>query len=54
MDCVEGNAEGHKVLLTFTFRRIHLMLIFPLENQTQEEVLIVFARLEEKLGSEAF
>lgn len=54
MDCVEGDAEGHKVLLTFTFRRTHLMLIFLLENQTQEEVLIVFAWLEEKLGSELF
>jgi IS30 family transposase len=54
MDCVEGNAEGHKVLLTFTFRRTHLMLIFLLENQTQEEVLAVFAWLEEKLGTELF
>ena len=30
------------------------MLIFLLENQTQEEVLAVFAWLEEKLGTELF
>ena len=54
MDCVEGNAEGHKVLLTFTFRKTNLMLIFLLENQTQEEVLKVFAWLEAKLGTARF
>ena len=54
MDCVEGNAEGHKVLLTFTFRKTNLMLIFLLENQTQEEVLKVFTWLEAKLGTARF
>ena len=54
MDCVEGNADGHKVLLTFTFRRTTLMLIFLLESQTQEEVLKVFSYLEESLGTELF
>ena len=54
MDCVEGNAEGHKVLLTFTFRKTNLMLIFLLENQTREEVLKVFAWLEAKLGTARF
>ena len=54
MDCVEGNAEGHKVLLTFTFRKTNLMLIFLLEDQTHEEVLKVFNWLEEKLGTERF
>lgn len=54
MDCVEGKAEGHKVLLTFTFRRTNLMLIFLLDNQTQEEVLRVFSFLEAELGTDLF
>jgi IS30 family transposase len=54
MDCVEGNKDGHKVLLTLTFRKTNLMLIFLLENQTQEEVLKVFSWLEEKLGTDRF
>ena len=54
MDCVEGKAEGHKVLLTFTFRRTNLMLIFLLDSQTQEEVLRVFSFLEAELGTDRF
>ena len=54
MDCVEGKAEGHKVLLTFTFRRTNLMLIFLLDSQTQEEVLRVFSFLEAELGTHLF
>ena len=54
MDCVEGKAEGHKVLLTFTFRRTNLMLIFLLDSQTQEEVLSVFSFLEAELGTDLF
>lgn len=54
MDCVEGKAEGHKVLLTFTFRRTNLMLIFLLDSQTQEEVLGVFSFLEAELGTDLF
>ena len=54
MDCVEGNAEGRKVLLTFTFRRTNLMLIFLLDSQTQEAVLRVFSFLEAELGTELF
>ena len=54
MDCVEGKAEGQKVLLTFTFRRTNLMLIFLLDNQTQEEVLRVFSFLEAELGTDLF
>lgn len=54
MDCVEGKAEGHKVLLTFTFRRTNLMLIFLLDSQTQEEVLRVFSFLEAELGIDLF
>ena len=54
MDCVEGKAEGHNVLLTFTFRRTNLMLIFLLDSQTQEEVLRVFSFLEAELGTDLF
>ena len=54
MDCVEGNIEGQKVLLTLTFRKTTLMLIFLLESQTQEEVLKVFSTLEDALGTELF
>ena len=54
MDCVEGDADGHKVFLTFTFRRTHLMLIFLMEHQTQEEVLNIFSFLEKQLGIDRF
>ena len=54
MDCVEGNADGHKVLLTLTFRKTNLMLIFLLESQTQEEVLKTFNWLEQTLGLDLF
>lgn len=54
MDCVEGNKSGKKVLLTLTFRRTTLMLVFLLSSQTQEEVLRVFDLLEEKLGTDLF
>ena len=54
MDCVEGNKNGRKTLLTFTFRRTTLMLIFLLESQTQEEVHKVFDWLEKHLGTQAF
>ena len=54
MDCVEGKKTDKKVLLTLTFRKYNLMLIFLLESQTQEEVLRVFDWLEEELGTECF
>lgn len=54
MDCVEGNKNGRKTLLTFTFRQTTLMLIFLLESQTQEEVHKVFDWLEKHLGTQAF
>lgn len=54
MDCVEGKKGESKVLLTFTFRNCHLMLIFLLENQNQECVLDVFIWLETFLGQDAF
>lgn len=54
MDCVEGNKDGSKVLLTMTFRKTNLVLIFLLESQTQAEVLRVFDWLESKLGTALF
>lgn len=54
MDCVEGSKQGRKVLLTMTFRRTNLVLIFLLSSQTQEEVVRVFNLLEERLGKELF
>ena len=54
MDCVEGRKTSRKVLLTMTFRRTHLVLIFLLASQTQEEVLRVFNLLEERLGTVLF
>ena len=54
MDCVEGSKTSRKVLLTMTFRRTNLVLIFLLASQTQEEVLRVFNLLEERLGTILF
>ena len=54
IDCVEGSKTSRKVLLTMTFRRTHLVLIFLLASQTQEEVLRVFNLLEERLGTVLF
>ncbi|WP_252198227.1 hypothetical protein [Clostridium sp. MCC353] len=41
-------------MLTMTFRRCNLMLIFLLERQDQECVLKIFVLLENVLGKEAF
>ena len=54
MDCVEGKKSDKKVLLTMTFRKFNLMLMFLLESQTQEEVLLVFDYLEDALGTTLF
>ena len=54
MDCVEGSKKGRKVLLTMTFRRTNLVLLFLLASQTQQEVLRVFDLLEERLGTALF
>ena len=54
MDCVEGRKTDQKVLLTMTFRKFNLMLIFLLETQTTDEVLRVFDYLEDELGTELF
>lgn len=54
MDCVEGKKSDRKVLLTMTFRKFNLVLIFLLESQTQDEVLRIFDMLEGALGTELF
>jgi IS30 family transposase len=54
MDCVEGNKNSRKVLLTLTFRRTNLMLIFLLGSQTHEKVVTVFNWLEKELGTMLF
>ena len=54
MDCVEGSKTSRKVLLTMTFRRTNLMLMFLLSSQTKDEVLRVFNQLESRLGTELF
>ena len=54
MDCVEGTKTSKKALLTMTFRRTNLALLFLLSSQTQEEVRRVFDWLEEQLGKDLF
>jgi len=54
MDCVEGPKGSPEVLLTLTFRKTNLVLIFLLSHQTQEEVKRVFDWLESELGIESF
>ena len=46
MDCVEGKKGESRVILTFTLRNYHLMLMFHLEYQDQECVLKVFVWLK--------
>ncbi|KIR01158.1 Mobile element protein [Lachnospiraceae bacterium TWA4] len=54
MDCVESKRGEKETILTLTFRNCHLMLMFLLENQDQENVLNVFLWLETILGKTAF
>jgi IS30 family transposase len=55
MDTVEGGRENSKqVFLTLLFRNCSLMLIFVLEEKTQDHVIEVFDLLTEKLGIETF
>lgn len=53
LDTVEGT-KGGKVLLTMMFRNCSLMLIFLLEEKTQECVKKVFNHLSNALGIEVF
>lgn len=55
MDTVEGSKkDGSKVFLTMLFRNCSLMLIFVLEEKTQECVTEVFDWLTNELGIEVF
>jgi len=55
MDTVIGTkAEGGNTLLTMLFRSCSLMLIFLLEEKSQECVIKVFDWLTEELGIEVF
>lgn len=55
MDTVEGGKEnGSQVFLTMLFRNCHLMLIFVLEEKTQECVIEVLDTLCHKLGISVF
>lgn len=55
MDTVEGGRDNSKqAFLTIFFRNCSLMLIFVLEEKTQDHVIEVFDVLTEKLGIETF
>lgn len=54
LDTVERNKESTKCLLTMLFRNCNLMLVFLLNDQTQEEVVRVFDELTALLGIELF
>lgn len=55
MDTVEGGRENStQAFLTMFFRNCSLMLIFVLEEKTQERVIDVFDLLTEKLGIKVF
>ncbi|MCU7526780.1 MAG: IS30 family transposase [Ignavibacteria bacterium] len=54
MDTVEGSKKDSKVFLTMLFRNCSLMLIFLLEEKTQECVSRVFDWLTDELGIETF
>jgi len=55
MDTVEGGRGNSKqAFLTMFFRNCSLMLIFVLEEKTQECVIEVFDTLSERLGTETF
>lgn len=55
MDTVEGGRDNSKqAFLTMLFRNCSLMLIFVLEEKTQQQVIDVFDILSEKFGIETF
>lgn len=55
MDTVEGGRDNSKqAFLTIFFRNCSLMLIFVLEEKTQDHVIGVFDLLAEKLSIETF
>ena len=54
MDTVEGCRGSHKVILTLLFRSCNLMLMFLLENKTQEAVIEALNWLCDELGIGVF
>ena len=54
MDTVEGIRGSHKVILTLLFRSCNLMLMFLLDNKTQENVIEALNWLSDELGVEVF
>lgn len=55
MDTVEGGRDNSKqAFLTMLFRNCSIMLIFVLEEKTQQQVIDVFDILSEKFGIETF
>jgi IS30 family transposase len=55
MDTVEGGRDNSRqAFLTLLFRNCSLMLVFVLEEKTQDHVIEVFDLLTEKLGIETF
>lgn len=55
MDTVEGgHGNGKQVFLTMLFRNCSLMLIFVLEEKSQDCVLEVFNTLSQRLGVQTF
>lgn len=55
MDTVEGGRDNSRqAFMTMFFRNCSLMLIFVLEEKTQDHVIEVFDLLTEKLGIETF
>lgn len=54
MDTVKGKREKGKILLTFTFRKSHFMLIFLMPDGTQQSVLSIFDALTDTLGLDLF
>ncbi len=55
MDTVQGGrGNSTKAFMTMLFRNCSLMLIFVLEEKTQDHVIGVFDLLSEKLGIETF
>ena len=54
MDTVVGTLTSNKVILTLLFRSCNLMLMFLLENKTQEAVIEALNWLCDELGIELF
>lgn len=55
LDTVEGGRDNStQAFMTMLFRNCSLMLIFVLEEKTQEHVIEVFDLLYDKLGTESF